>query len=158
MHAISPEKKSHNELYRKLILDHAKCPKNFGKQPNNSHYAEGINSLCGDKIRIYALVNKNNIIDQLSFEGTGCAISIASSSIMTTLLLKQDINYAEHFAKNLIMTLNNKAEDTNEFNNFSQIEALKGVREFPSRIKCATLGWQSFISAINNINITTTEK
>ena len=77
---------------------------------------------------------------------------------MTTLLLKQDINYAEHYAKNLIMMLNNKEENTDEFKSSSQIEALKGVKEFPSRIKCATLGWQSFLSAINNKNTTTTEK
>lgn len=158
MQTISAEKKSLNELYRQLILDHAKCPKNFGKQANSSHFAEGINPLCGDKIRIYAHVGKDNFIDQLSFEGTGCAISIASSSIMTTLLLKQDINYAEHYAKNLIMMLNNKEEITDEFKSSSQIEALKGVKEFPSRIKCATLGWQSFLSAINNKNTTTTEK
>ena len=154
------ENKSLKELYRQLIIHHAKNPLNFGKLSNNSLLSEGINPLCGDKIRIYLKINEADTIENLTFEGTGCAISIASASLMTSTLLNMKKYQANQYALNLISNLNEpKSQEAGQLMMDSQeINALEGVKDFPSRIKCATLSWQTFISALNNNKITTTEK
>ncbi|MDB2543632.1 SUF system NifU family Fe-S cluster assembly protein [Woeseiaceae bacterium] len=154
------ENKSLKELYRQLIIHHAKNPLNFGKLSNNPIRAEGINPLCGDKIRIYLNINEADTIEGLTFEGTGCAISIASASLMTTTLRNMKKYQANQYALNLISNLNEpKSQEAGQLMMDSQeINALEGVKDFPSRIKCATLSWQTFISALNNKKITTTEK
>ena len=158
-----PEHKSLKELYRQLIINHAKHPLNFGKPENESLFAEGINPLCGDKIRVYLNIDENNIIDKLHFEGTGCAISIASASLMTSTLTNINKNKATQYVLSLINNLSqtNPSKIDQSIINSQEIEALEGVKNFPSRIKCATLSWQTFLSALKNNNnnkITTTER
>ena len=160
MNNSNSENKSLEELYRQLIIHHAKKPLNFGKPKNYSLFAEGINPLCGDKIRIYLNINEANTIEELTFEGTGCAISIASASLMTATLANVKKYQANEYATGLISNLNGPKSEIMEHTiiNSQEINALKGVKDFPSRIKCATLGWQTLIAAFNNNKRTTTEK
>ena len=157
----SPENKSLKELYRQLIINHAKQPLNFGKPENESLFAEGINPLCGDKIRVYLNIDENNLIDKLHFEVTGCAISIASTSLMNSTITNINKKKATQYVHDLIGNLNqaNPPKISQSIINSQEIKALEGVKDFPSRIKCATLSWQTFLSALKNNNkITTTEK
>jgi len=146
-----------NQLYKRVIIQHARNPQNFGKLGKESILSEGINPLCGDKIKIYVNLNQNNVIQKICFEGTGCAISIASTSILTSALEHQESNKAIKYAENLIRNLHNDSElSINSIIDLDEIKALEGVKDFPSRIKCATLGWQTFLSSFNDNNIVTT--
>jgi nitrogen fixation NifU-like protein len=138
------------ELYRELILDHARNPRHFHKINDATHTAEGINPLCGDKLRLYVLLDDDDIITEAAFEGSGCAISVASASLLTDLvtglsrekaidcfgeitgrLTRQDVHVPRDIGVNL-----------------DKLKALDGVRDYPSRVKCATLAWHALNSAV----------
>lgn len=135
------------DLYRELILDHAKSPRHFGTLEEATHTAEGINPLCGDKLRLYLEVADNTIND-VSFEGSGCAISVASASLLTEtvkgLSVAQALDYFS--AVTARMTDGTAPGDMD----LGKIVALDGVREFPSRIKCATLSWHALNAALQH--------
>ena len=137
------------DLYRQLILDHARHPRHFGKLDGVTHTADGINPLCGDKLRLYLRVDDADRIDAASFEGTGCAISIASASLMTDLIHGVDTRGARRFVESVTSRLTGQGETvTNPA--LEQLRALDGVRDFPSRVKCATLAWRALNSALDN--------
>jgi len=159
MKTHAPTQDNLNQLYKRLIIKHARNPKNFGRLGKDSILSEGINPLCGDKIRIYVNLNQNNIIQKICFEGTGCAVSIASASLLTSTLEYQESNKAIKCAENLIKNLHNDSKSSiNSIIHLDELKALEGVKDFPSRIKCATLGWQTFLSSFSDNNtVTTTE-
>ncbi len=141
------------ELYRELILDHARRPRHFGKLENVSHEAEGINPLCGDKLKLYFRVGGGDVIEDAKFEGSGCAISVASASMLTDTVIGLTTTRAmEYFSaiNALLAGSENGPADDQPHIDLSKLKALAGVREFPSRVKCATLAWHGLSSALRN--------
>lgn len=134
------------DLYRELILDHARSPRHFGAMDSATHEARGVNQLCGDKLRLFIRVEDDRITD-VRFEGTGCAISIASASLLAETLPGIAVDDAMTFSAQLMHRLANGDQEDGDFDPGS-LRALEGVREYPSRVKCATLAWQTLRSAI----------
>ena len=135
------------DLYRELILDHARKPRHFGRLEAATHTADGINPLCGDKLRLYLELD-DNVIQDATFEGSGCAISVASASLLTDTVIGLSTDEALGWFDELTTTLTNEA--TNSGFDLGKLRALEGVREFPTRVKCATLAWHALHSAIQN--------
>ena len=136
------------DLYRELILDHSRKPRNFGKLADATHTAEGINPLCGDKLRLYLCLDQTNTITNASFEGSGCAISVASASLLTDIIIGTTTDVALDYFKAVSKHLTQANSTELEAMELGKIRALDGVREFPARIKCATLAWHALNSAI----------
>jgi nitrogen fixation NifU-like protein len=136
------------DLYRELILDHSRSPRNFGKLADATHTAEGINPLCGDKLRLYLSLDQDDAIVDASFEGSGCAISVASASLLTDIVIGTSVatalDYFQAVTRHLTATKPTELEPIE----LEKIRALDGVREFPARVKCATLAWHALNSAI----------
>ena len=133
------------DLYRELILDHARKPRNFGKLEHATHKAAGINPLCGDKLTLYVELDDKGVIRDASFEGSGCAISVASASLLTETVIGLPVEGAERWFGDVIAALT-----TDSSIELGKLQALVGVREFPSRVKCATLSWHALDSALKN--------
>jgi len=139
------------DLYRELILDHARNPRHFGKLDDATHTAAGINPLCGDKLKLYLRLDAAKKIDAASFEGSGCAISVASASLLTDAIIGLDTPQAMDYF-NAVTSRLTHAERSHELStsiDIGKMRALDGVREFPARIKCATLARHALIAAIN---------
>ena len=139
------------ELYQEIILDHAKNPRNKGKCSQYNHDAKAHNPLCGDKVHIYLKLNKDKEIEDLSFEGEGCAISLASASILTEIVKGKDLSFLKKINDDFLNMIKNKAKIT--VNSLSEdqittITSLSGVQEFPMRVKCATMAWHTCLSAV----------
>tara|TARA_B100000780_G_C20670524_1_gene266859 strand:+ start:49 stop:492 length:444 start_codon:yes stop_codon:yes gene_type:complete len=139
------------ELYQEIILDHAKNPRHKGKCDGYNRDAKAHNPLCGDKVHIFLKLDKDKNISGLSFEGDGCAISLASASILTDTLQGKDLSFTKKIITDFLnmlksktkITLNSLTEDQ-----LTTITSLSGVQEFPMRIKCATMVWHTLLSAI----------
>lgn len=140
------------ELYQQVILDHNKNPRNFKKLENSNRSAEGYNPLCGDKINIYINL-ENDIIENISFQGSGCAISKASASLMTSILKGKTKEETEKLFDKFQNLITGKNGSSNE--ELGKLNILSGVKEFPTRVKCASLPWHTMISALKNKNIKT---
>jgi nitrogen fixation NifU-like protein len=142
-----------SDLYQEVILDHSRHPRNFGHAEDANREAKGYNPLCGDRIAIYLRV-EDGLIADVTFEAKGCAISLASASMMTELVKGKTENEAEAlFGQFHTMVTGRDEGGAGEGNavaegNLEDLEALSGVREFPSRIKCATLAWHAMKSAL----------
>ena len=144
------------ELYQEIILDHAKNPRNKGKCENYNHDAKAHNTLCGDKVHIFLNLDDDKNIKGLSFEGEGCAISLASASILTDTLKGKDLFFTKKITNDFLnmiktkckITLNSLSDDQ-----ITTINSLSGVQEFPMRIKCATMAWHALLSAIEKKNL-----
>ena len=136
------------ELYRELILDHARSPRHFGKLADSTHSAEGINPLCGDKLKMYFRITESGLIDDACFEGSGCAISVASASLLIDTVIGMSTRDALRFFDALVASLGNDG-DVARTMDLGKLEALQGVKEFPSRVKCASLAWHALNSAIH---------
>ena len=144
------------ELYRELILDHARTPRHFGKLDDATHRASGVNPLCGDKLEVFLNISPDGRIDDVSFEGTGCAISVASASLLTESVAGLTSDEALKRFATVVDAL--AGEDACRGDDLGKLAALLGVREFPSRVKCATLSWHALRAAINeNTDTATTE-
>ena len=142
------------ELYQDIILEHGKSPRNFGKCDGHSHEAKGYNPLCGDKVHVYLKLDRKNNLENITFEGEGCAISIASASIMTDSVKGKSLKNSKEIISNFLNMIKNtsKIESNNlDDNQKTKIMSLSGVKQFPMRVKCATLSWHTLTSAINNI-------
>ena len=142
------------ELYQEIILDHGKNPRNLRKTENFNKDARGHNPLCGDKVHVYLKLNENKKVEDISFEGQGCAISMASASIMTDLVkgkeeieVKEIVNDFLEMIKEKDQLNNNILEDDEK----TKLMCLSGVKKYPMRVKCATLSWHTLTSAINNL-------
>jgi nitrogen fixation protein NifU and related proteins len=133
------------DLYREVILDHNRRPRNFGELPGANHVVEAVNPLCGDKLTLYVKVGDGRVED-IRFKGTGCAISVASSSLMTERVKGQTIGDSlELFAK-VHGLLTGATEHAPE--DLDKLAALSGVREYPTRVKCASLAWHALKAAV----------
>ena len=142
------------ELYQEIILDHGKNPRNLRKTDNFNKDAKGYNPLCGDKVHVYLKLNENKKVEDISFEGSGCAISMASASIMTDLVKGKE----EKEVKEIVSDLLNMIKEKDELNNKilkddekTKLMCLSGVKQYPMRVKCATLSWHTLTSALNNL-------
>ena len=136
------------DLYRDLILDHARNPRHFGKLDHATHTAEGINPLCGDKLRLYLDVDPDETIRSAAFEGSGCAISVASASLLTDTVIGLSSRDAIAFFDAVTAQLAGDDTGGSKQVDIGKLRALAGVREFPSRVKCATLAWHALKSAL----------
>ena len=139
------------QLYQDIILEHGKSPRNFGKCEKHTHEAKGYNPLCGDQVQIYLKLNNDKKLENLTFEGSGCAISIASTSIMTELVKGKSVEVA----KKIIITFLDMIKNTSQIKSKdlddgqkTKIMSLSGVKQYPMRVKCATLAWHTLTSAI----------
>ena len=141
------------ELYQEIILDHGKNPRNLRKTENFNKDAKGNNPLCGDNVHVYLKLNENKKVEDISFEGSGCAISMASASIMTDLVRgKEEFEVKEIIEDFLGMIKENpelKSQKLKE-DEKTKLMCLSGVKQYPMRVKCATLSWHTLISAIDN--------
>ena len=135
------------ELYQQVILDHNKSPRNFRKIENPTRFAEGYNPLCGDKIDIY-LHFDNDHIDDISFQGSGCAISKASASLMTSMLKGKTRKEAEILFGRFHDLVTDKLGDDPDIEDLGKLAVFAGVREFPARVKCASLAWHTMMNAL----------
>ena len=143
------------ELYQEIILDHGKNPRNKGKCIGYSHDARAHNPLCGDKVHIYLKLDKEKKVLDLSFEGEGCAISLASASILTETLKGKDFFFVKKVTEDFLNMVKNKTKITlNSLteNQVTTITSLSGVQAFPMRVKCATMVWHTFLSALSKKN------
>ena len=134
-------------LYQQVILDHNKSPRNFGVMEDPEFEAEGYNALCGDQFRVY-LRMKDGIIDEVQFEGSGCAISKSSASIMTTLLKGKTRKEAELLFDSFKNMMTSEPDASIEAKDLGKLVVFSGVREFPIRVKCATLAWHTLLAAL----------
>ncbi len=145
-----------DDMYQDIILSHNKRPRNFGELDPHSHEAEGYNPLCGDRLKIY--VQKNgDTIEAVHFTGEGCAISRASASIMTESLKGVNIKELEAKIAEVMELLTAKEEPQVDPFEIGELAALIGVRKFPPRVKCATLGWHTLEAALKNEKQISTE-
>ena len=149
---------SQHELYQQVILDHNKKPQNFGKIEKPTHFAEGYNPLCGDHVQVYLDVNDKGIIMDIRFEGSGCAISKASASMMTSALKGKTMDEAkktfDEFHQLVIGNL--KPDEKNHV--LGKLTIFSGIWQYPSRVKCAILSWYAMKGALDNIKSVSTEK
>ncbi|HEY5338413.1 MAG TPA: SUF system NifU family Fe-S cluster assembly protein [Rhizomicrobium sp.] len=138
------------ELYQDVILDHSKHPRHFGPLPEATHHAEGHNPLCGDRVKINLILDANDKIDAIKFEGKGCAISQASASMMTDMVVGRTVAEAEKLMGGFLHLV--KGEDATELkgDDREQLDVMAGVSAFPMRVKCATLAWHTMKSALEN--------
>jgi len=142
------------DLYQEVILDHNRRPRNFHALADASHQAEGYNPLCGDRVTLYVKL-EGDVISDMAFEGSGCAISKASASLMTDALKGRTLQDARalfvRFHRMVTTPTDQPVED------LGKLSALAGVREFPVRVKCASLAWHTFKAAMEREELTTTE-
>ena len=140
-----------DELYKQVILDHNKSPRNFGIIENCTHHAEGHNPLCGDQVDI-TLVLDGNVIKEVNFHGAGCAISKASASIMTTIVKGKTIDETGRLFDDFHRIVTSEPGNDSDNINIGKLAVFCGVREFPARVKCASLAWHTLRNALSNAN------
>ena len=145
-----------SELYQQVILDHNKKPRNFHKLENANHSAEGFNPLCGDHLMVYLKLEDNKVSD-VSFEGSGCAISKASASMMTQAVKGKTKSEAERLFEQFHKMVTAEDDSDDEERGIGNLTIFSGVREFPVRVKCATLPWHTLHAALNNEPMVSTE-
>ena len=141
------------ELYQEIILDHGKNPRNLGKFENFNKDAKGHNPLCGDKVHLFLKLDENKNVNDISFEGEGCAISMASASIMTDLMKGKSEKEAKEIIDKFLDLIKEKDDiNTNllEEDEKTKLMSLGGVKNYPMRVKCATLSWHALSSALDD--------
>ena len=141
------------ELYQEIILDHGKNPRNLRKTDNFNKDAKGNNPLCGDNVHIYLKLNDQRKVEDISFEGSGCAISMASASIMTDLIKGKSDNEAKEIIEDFLAMIKENPELKNNIlkeDDKTKLMCLSGVKQYPMRVKCATLSWHTLVSAMAN--------
>lgn len=136
------------ELYQEVILDHNRRPRNFGVPEGATGSADGYNPLCGDKVSVHVCM-EGGVLKALGFQGSGCAISTASASLMTERLKGLNQKDAEAVVQGFLRMVTADASARAEAEGLGKLEALAGVREFPMRIKCATLCWHTLKAALD---------
>ena len=137
-----------SELYQQVILDHNKKPRNFGKLDAANHSAEGFNPLCGDQLTVY-LNLEDDTVKGVAFEGSGCAISKAAASMMTQAVKGKSKAEVEHLFQEFHSMVTGELNEETDENSLGNLKIFAGVREFPVRVKCATLPWHTLHAALN---------
>jgi nitrogen fixation NifU-like protein len=145
-----------SELYQQVILDHNKKPRNFRKLETANHSAEGFNPLCGDHLTVY-LNLEDDAVKEISFEGSGCAISKAAASMMTQAVKGKTKQEAELLFGEFHQMVTGELDEENTPNGLGNLKIFSGVREFPVRVKCASLPWHTMHAALNNQELVSTE-
>jgi nitrogen fixation NifU-like protein len=143
------------ELYQEIILEHGKNPRNLRKTENFNKDAKGNNPLCGDNVHVYLKLDKNKKVHDISFEGSGCAISMASASIMTDLVKGKTEKEVKEIVEDFLgMIKENPDLKTNllKDDEKTKLMCLSGVKQYPMRVKCATLSWHTLVTAIDKDN------
>ena len=146
------------ELYQEIILEHGKNPRNLGKAHEFNKDAKGHNPLCGDNVHVYLKLNGQKIVEDISFEGSGCAISMASASIMTDLIKGKNEHEAKEIVEDFLAMIKENPDLKSEYlkeDEKTKLMCLSGVKQYPMRVKCATLSWHTFVSALDNSEETT---
>ena len=138
------------ELYQEVILDHGKHPRNFRHPANANHEAKGHNPMCGDTVTVYLSVDEKGLIQDAAFQGRGCAISMASASLMTEILKDKTVAEAKKLFEGFQAMCTKEGADIADVDADAaeKLQVLSGVREFPVRVKCATLAWHTMNNAI----------
>ncbi|HRK22168.1 MAG TPA: SUF system NifU family Fe-S cluster assembly protein [Fimbriimonadaceae bacterium] len=144
------------ELYKEIILDHNRQPRNFGVPESATSQADGHNPLCGDQVTIYLDI-RDGIVHNVRFMGSGCAISVASASIMTEAVQGKTVAEAEVLFEQFHHAMTEDRAAGPITGEDSELDALSGVKEFPIRVKCATLPWHTLRAALHGENSATTE-
>jgi nitrogen fixation protein NifU and related proteins len=145
-----------SELYQQVILDHNKKPRNFHKLENANRTAEGYNPLCGDQLHIYLAVEDDRVKD-ISFEGTGCAIFKAAASMMTQAVKGKTKAESEQLFQEFHRLLTGEIDEEAEGSHLGKLTIFSGVREYPVRVKCATLSWHTMRAALEGESKASTE-
>lgn len=140
------------DLYQEVILDHARQPRNFGNLSGASHHADGNNPLCGDKVTVYLKIEGGRVVD-VQFRGAGCAISMASASLMTEAVKGRTEAEIRQMFNRFHIGLTEKDENVaaNELSGLDKLAVFGGVREYPVRVKCATLPWHTLVAALDRV-------
>lgn len=137
------------ELYQEVILDHSRHPRNFGACPTCNRDAKGHNPLCGDRLTVQLDVEGDTIKDA-TFDGQGCAISVASASLMTDMVKGRTVTEAKKLFEQFHALLTGASTDETDLD---KLTVLAGVRDYPVRVKCATLAWHTLVAALDNSHI-----
>ena len=145
-----------SELYQQVILDHNKKPRNFRKLETANHSAEGFNPLCGDQLTVYLDLDDDEV-KEISFEGSGCAISKAAASMMTQAVKGKSKQDAEQLFNEFHRMVTGELDEEATPNKLGNLKIFSGVREFPVRVKCASLPWHTMHAALNNEALVSTE-
>ena len=145
-----------SDLYQQVILDHNRKPRNFHAMDGATHACEGFNPLCGDRLTVYLKLNPAGVIDEASFTGSGCAISKSSASMMTANLTGKTQAQAREMFASFRKMVTGEAEKSDE-ERLGKLSIFSGVREYPSRVKCATLAWHTMASALDGSGSTTSD-
>ena len=145
-----------SELYQQVILDHNKKPRNFRKLETANHSAEGYNPLCGDQLTVYLHV-EDDAVKEVSFEGSGCAISKAAASMMTQAVKGKNKQEAEQLFTEFHGMVTGELDEETSDNSLGNLKIFAGVRDFPVRVKCATLPWHTLHAALNKEELVSTE-
>ena len=139
------------DLYQELIIDHSKKPRNFREMQDATREADGFNPLCGDKLHLYLKIDDEGIIRDASFKGSGCAISTASASIMTSMLKGQSVDQAKNLFETFHQLVTRPVAELDPAHaglGLGKMAVFAGVNEFPARVKCATLAWHTMKNAV----------
>ena len=140
------------ELYQQVILDHNRNPRNFGPLEGANRHQDGHNPLCGDSLTVYLLVDDEGVIEDIHFEGAGCAISKASASLMTSLVKGKTATQTERIFADFHELVTSAVDSPVDDAKVGKLAVFAGVREFPMRVKCATLAWHTMRSALHGDN------
>ena len=136
------------ELYQEVILDHSRHPRHFGALADATHVGEGFNPLCGDRVKIYLMLGADNRIADIKFEGKGCAISQASASLMTDMIVGRTVEEAEKMMGGFLNLVKGEDVEGLSADDRERLEVMGGVSAFPMRVKFATLAWHTMKSAL----------
>lgn len=145
------------ELYQEVILDHSRHPRHSGVLANATHKAEGYNPLCGDRVTVYLALDEAGRVADIKFQGKGCAISQASASMMTDLLLGRSKEDAEKLMQGFLHLVKGEDAAGLSADDRETLDVMSGLSEFPMRVKCATLAWHTFKSAVEGGEAARTE-
>lgn len=146
-----------NDLYQEVILDHNKKPRNFGKLEDPTGYAHGVNPLCGDDYHVYLKTEPDGVLKQIAFEGQGCAISKSSASLMTAAVQGKKISEVKALKDDFIHLLTDNAASEKTRAAVGKLKIFEGVKQFPVRVKCATLIWRALEEALKTTRDKKTE-
>lgn len=138
------------DLYQEVVFDHNRNPRNFRVMEDANRKIEGFNPLCGDRITLYVKLSDAGVIEDVSFQGSGCAISTASASLMTEIVRGQTEAEAEHLFEVFHRITTGKDDSGVNLEEIGKLAVLAGVRAYPARVKCATLAWHSLQAALKN--------
>jgi len=146
-----------DELYQQTILEHNRNPRNFRKLEGATHVAEGYNPLCGDHLWVYMKVNASGIIEDAAFEGSGCAISKASASMMTASLKGKNTQQANELFEEFHKLVIGELKPDEHPNHLEKLTVFSGIWQYPVRVKCASLGWHTMHGALEKAKTVSTE-